>query len=74
MLETADLGTRKMNTSAASFRDPYTARPWLNSYPTGVPADIAETEYSTLVDIFNKSIVDFAELPAFESRRYTVIR
>lgn len=56
-----------MNTSAASFRDPYTARPWLNSYPTGVPADIAETEYSTLVDIFNKSIVDFAELPAFES-------
>lgn len=56
-----------MNIFAASCNDPYDARPWLKSYPTGVPADILETEYSTLVDIFNKSIVDFAELPAFES-------
>ena len=56
-----------MDTFAASAHDPYDARPWIKSYPQGVPADILETDYSTLVDIFNKSIVDFAELPAFES-------
>jgi long-chain acyl-CoA synthetase len=47
--------------------DPYAARPWLASYPEGVPADIAETEYSTLVDIFRKSVADFSERPAMES-------
>jgi long-chain acyl-CoA synthetase len=47
--------------------DPYAARPWLASYPEGVPADIPERNYSTLVEIFRKSAADHAERPALES-------
>lgn len=45
--------------------DPYAARPWLASYPEGVPAEIGE--YSTLVDIFRNSVTAFAGRPAMES-------
>jgi long-chain acyl-CoA synthetase len=47
--------------------DPYAARPWLASYPEGVPAEIDESDYSTLVEIFRKSVKDHAERPAMES-------
>ena len=33
-------------------QDPYAARPWVSAYPPGVPRDIDETQYSTLVDMF----------------------
>ncbi|PWB90149.1 long-chain fatty acid--CoA ligase [Methylocystis sp. MitZ-2018] len=55
-------------TSAEQQReDPYVKRPWLSSYPAGVPADIDESSYSTLVNIFNASVAEFAERPAMES-------
>lgn len=47
--------------------DPYAARPWLASYPPDVPADIPEDQYSTLVEMFRKSVGAFADRPAMES-------
>ena len=41
--------------------DPYAARPWLASYPPGVPQDIDPSRYSTLVDMFRKSAAAFAD-------------
>ena len=54
-------------TNAEKIEDPYVKRPWLSSYPAGVPADIDESSYSTLVDMFNASVAEFAERPAMES-------
>jgi len=54
-------------TSAERRYDPYAARPWLASYPEGVPADIDESEYSTLVDMFRASVANYASRPAMAS-------
>lgn len=48
-------------------QDLYAARPWLASYPEGAPADISESDYSTLVDMFRTSVATFAERTAMES-------
>ena len=40
---------------------------WLASYPTGVPANIDIDEYSSLVDIFERSCEAFAQRPAFSN-------
>ena len=39
--------------------------PWLASYPAGVPAELDVGETSSVVDIFERSVVDFAAEPAF---------
>ncbi len=53
--------------SADHLDDPYATRPWLASYPKGVPAEIDETQYSTIVDIFRSSVAAFADRAALES-------
>jgi long-chain acyl-CoA synthetase len=40
-------------------------RIWLASYPPGVPAEIDPREYGSLVELFEKSIAQFAARPAF---------
>lgn len=40
-------------------------RPWLSSYPEGVPADIDVSTYSSLVQLFDESFSKFADLVAF---------
>lgn len=42
-------------------------KPWLASYPAGVPAEIDETSIGTLVDVFNESVAKFGSRPALES-------
>ena len=44
--------------------DPASARPWLASYPSGVPAEIDVASLGTLVDLFETSMRAFAERPA----------
>jgi long-chain acyl-CoA synthetase len=39
-------------------------RPWLASYPPGVPAEIDVESLGTLVDLFESSVAAFAERPA----------
>ncbi|HEX2565624.1 MAG TPA: long-chain-fatty-acid--CoA ligase [Burkholderiales bacterium] len=40
-------------------------RPWLKSYPAGVATEIDPSEFSSLVELFEKSIAKYAERPAF---------
>jgi len=40
-------------------------RVWLKSYPPGVPADINPGEYRSLVELFEKSVREYADRPAF---------
>ena len=47
-------------------------RIWLKSYPPGVPADINPGEYRSLVELFDKSIKEFADRPAFHSMGKTI--
>jgi len=47
-------------------------RPWLKSYPPGVPADIDPAEYASIPDILETSCSRFAELPAFHCMGATI--
>jgi long-chain acyl-CoA synthetase len=47
-------------------------RIWLKSYPPGVPADIDPAEYASLVELFEKSVREFAARPAFHSMGKTL--
>jgi len=40
-------------------------KPWLSSYPDGVPATINLNAYTSLVDLFESSARQFADRPAF---------
>ncbi len=40
-------------------------KPWLNSYPAGIPEEIDINEFSSVADIFDTSIAKFADLPAY---------
>jgi long-chain acyl-CoA synthetase len=42
-------------------------RPWLKSYPPGVPATIDEARLGTLADLFRDSVARYATRPAAES-------
>jgi long-chain acyl-CoA synthetase len=38
---------------------------WLSSYPEGIPHEIDTDEHSSVLDIFEKSVSEFADKPAF---------
>jgi long-chain acyl-CoA synthetase len=42
-------------------------KPWLKSYPEGVPENISLDEYSSVADIFDKSVEQYADRPAFSN-------
>ncbi len=42
-----------------------TDRPWLSSYPKGVPSDIDASRYSSLVALMEESFTQYAERPAY---------
>lgn len=39
--------------------------PWYSSYPEGIPHEINEKEYSSIVDIIDQSYSKYADMPAF---------
>src|SRR5438270_5535202 len=47
-------------------------RIWLKSYPPGVPAEIEPREYGSLVELFEKSIREFGDRPAFTNLGKTI--
>ncbi len=47
-------------------------RIWLKSYPPGVPATIEPREYGSLVELFEKSIREFGDRPAFTNMGKTL--
>src|SRR5215204_6589141 len=42
-----------------------TQKPWLKSYPPGVPAEIDASRYASIRDILEESFERFADRPAF---------
>jgi long-chain acyl-CoA synthetase len=42
-------------------------KPWLDSYPDNVPEEIDLDSYQSLVEIFEESVKNFADRPAFEN-------
>ncbi len=40
-------------------------KPWLKSYPAGIPEDIDINEYSSVADILDSSIAKYSDLPAY---------
>ena len=47
-------------------------KPWLDSYPTSVPADIDIHAYSSVVEIFTEATERFADRPAFQNFGKTI--
>ncbi|HET7365330.1 MAG TPA: long-chain-fatty-acid--CoA ligase [Burkholderiales bacterium] len=47
-------------------------RIWLRSYPPGVPAAIEPREYGSLVELFEKSIREYGDRPAFTNMGKTL--
>jgi len=47
-------------------------KPWLKSYPKGVPAEIDVNQFSSLKDILEKSCKRFADRPAFSNMGATM--
>ena len=40
---------------------------WLDRYPEGIPATIDPSEYSSIVDVFERSVRQYSTLPAFSN-------
>ncbi len=40
---------------------------WLKSYPEGVPEEINPDDYQSVLDIFEKSVAEYSDLPAFSN-------
>jgi long-chain acyl-CoA synthetase len=48
------------------------SKPWLQSYPEGIPAEISIDEYASVADIFDQSVCKFEELPAYSNFGRTI--
>ncbi len=48
------------------------SKPWLQSYPEGVPAEISIDEYASVADIFDQSVCKYEELPAYSNFGKTI--
>jgi hypothetical protein len=42
-------------------------RPWLQSYPKGVPAEIDVNEFHSVVSVFDASVAKYRDRPAYSS-------
>jgi long-chain acyl-CoA synthetase len=49
-----------------------TAKPWLASYPSGVPAEIDPDRYASLAALFDASFARYAQAPAFTNLGETI--
>jgi long-chain acyl-CoA synthetase len=48
-----------------AMTEPVQDRPWLNSYPAGVPAEINPDAYASLKDMLNQACEKYRDKPAF---------
>ena len=47
-------------------------KPWLKSYPPGVPAEIPTPEFRSLRELFEKAFVEYADRPAYTNMGTTI--
>ncbi len=57
---------------AAVSKSPYDAKPWLASYPAGVPADIAPLKYNSVAELLESSCRKYGDKPAFTCMGKTI--
>jgi len=43
------------------------SKPWLQSYPAGIPENISIEEYASVADVFDQSVCRFEDLPAYSN-------
>ncbi|GHA09455.1 long-chain-fatty-acid--CoA ligase FadD [Oceanisphaera arctica] len=46
---------------------PFSDKPWLNRYPADVPADIDADKFTSLLEMFEHGVSEFADLPAYSN-------
>jgi len=63
LIEQGTTARRPGSEPASAFAD-LSPRPWLSSYPPGVPAEIDVESLGTLADLFETSVAAFADRPA----------
>ncbi|WP_201025698.1 AMP-binding protein [Methylobacterium sp. GXS13] len=63
LIEQGTTARRPGSEPAYAFAD-LSPRPWLSSYPPGVPAEIDVESLGTLADLFETSVAAFADRPA----------
>jgi long-chain acyl-CoA synthetase len=47
-------------------------RPWLKSYEVGIPAEINADEYQSIIEVFDKSCLQYGDSPAFYNMGVTL--
>jgi len=47
-------------------------KPWLESYPSGVPHEISTDGYESLVDLYKEAIGEFSDRPAYTNMGKTI--
>ncbi len=47
-------------------------KPWLNSYPEGIPENISIDEFASVAEVFDKSVEKYSNLPAFSNFGKTI--
>ena len=47
-------------------------KPWLKSYPAGVPEEVDINEFSSVADIFDTSVAKYGDLPAYTNFGRTI--
>ena len=63
LIEQGTTARRPGSEPASAFAD-LSPRPWLSSYPPGIPAEIDVESLGTLADLFETSVAAFADRPA----------
>jgi len=58
--------------TTAKAKSPYASKPWLDSYPEGVPAEIGALKYGSVAELLENSCKQFASKPAFTCMGKTI--
>ncbi|CAM3830438.1 long-chain-fatty-acid--CoA ligase FadD [Aeromonas bestiarum] len=61
-----------MSAQVLVMQEKFVEKVWLKRYPEGVPAEINPDQYSSLVDMFEASVTEFADQPAFVNMGQTI--
>ncbi len=61
-----------MSAQVLVMQEKFVEKVWLKRYPEGVPAEINPDQYSSLVEMFEESVTEFADQPAFVNMGQTI--
>lgn len=65
-------GGNTVSAQVLVMQEKFVEKVWLKRYPEGVPAEINPDQYSSLVEMFESSVTQFADQPAFVNMGQTI--